>query len=375
MIAILAVVWLLCPCVRPAAAQSVSSRVVQVAVPGAVCAAVQEDAACLVVGVRSTGGYHLAMIPLDPRGNVLTGAMMRLAFAMPESLKTYTPYPLDMAWHPRYPLLYVWRDVSGLDVADTARHPVFREFDHLAVYSITGGVLQLVQGYARGTNYAWAQTPGRIALDPEGQRLFVPNLRDPVSGRTQIGYLVLNTNGLPVEVEGRVVPGVVDVADVRVNPTGFGFLVPTSRVAVFSSAYGPVTWDTENRRAALGCVPVRGAPANCFIGGHPKWTSVFGAAQNGGFVYRMEQVDGFLSLLPQVLTVPGAIFTAPPVAVPGKPDGLAFGGVNRIHFVPLDAAGRLVETFEEMAVNCPAVQAMAYARRWDRLYVAVEKLP
>jgi hypothetical protein len=200
-------------------------------------------------------------------------------------------------------------------------------------------------------------------------------LRDPVSGRTQIGYLVLDTNGLPVEVEGRVVPGVVDIGDVRVNPAGFGFVVPTSRVAIFSTAYGPVTWDTENRRAALGCVPIRGAPANCYLGGYPKWPAVFGAAQNGGLVYRVEQVDGFLTLLPQTLTVPGAIFTGPPVVVSGKPDRVAFGGVNRIHFVPLDAAGRLVETFEELTVNCPAVQALTYSRKFDRLYVAVEKLP
>lgn len=356
-------------------AQSISSRVVQVAVPGAVCATVQDDTARLVVGMRGAGDYQLAILPLDPSGNVLTGELARVVLPKTDTLKTYTQYPLDAVWHPRFPILYVWQDVTGPDVTDPAQNPVFREFNHLAVYTLTGGVLQLVQSYAQGTNYVWGQATGRIALDPEGKRLFLPNLRDPATGRAQIGYLVLNTNGLPIVVADRAEPAVVDVTDVRSNPSGFGFLAATDRVVIFSSIYGPVTWDTENRRAALNCVLVRSVPANCFVGGHPKLTAVFGAAQNSGLVYRVEQVDGFLTMLPQILTVPGAAFTAPPVVMPGNPDRVALGGVNKIHFLPLDATGRLTETFEELPVTCPAVQAMAYSRKFDRLYVAVEKLP
>ncbi|MBI2438401.1 MAG: hypothetical protein HYV36_06275 [Lentisphaerae bacterium] len=356
-------------------AQSVFSRVIQVAAPGAVCAAVQDDSARLVVGVRGTGDCHLAVFPLDPTGNVVSTGMTRLVLPKIAALKDYTPYPLDAAWHPRLPLLYVWQDVAGPEVAAPAKNPVFGEFDHLAVYSLTGGVLQCVQSYARGGNYAWGLSTGRIALDPEGKRLFLPNLRNAATGRSQIGYLILNTNGLPLVVEGRAEPAVVDVGDVRANPSGFGFLAVTSRVMIFSGVSGPVTWDTENRRAALGCLMVRGIPAGCFVGGRPEIAAVFGAAQHGSFVYRVAQVDGFLTLLPQVMTVAGAVFAAPPVVMPGKPDCLALGGAAKIHFLRLDNAGRMTEPVEELPIACPAVQALAYSRKFDRLYVAVERLP
>ncbi|MFA5042502.1 MAG: hypothetical protein WC381_07100 [Kiritimatiellia bacterium] len=359
----------------PGRAQSVFSRVIQVAAPGAVCAAAQDDTARLAVGVRGTGECHIAVFPLGPAGNVLTGGVARVGLPKIAALKDYTPYPLDMAWHPRLPLLYVWQDAAGPGAAVPANSPVFREFDHLAVYSLTGGVLQCVRSYARGSNYVWGQTTGRIALDPEGKRLFLPNLRDAKTGRSQIGYLVLDTNGLPVAVEDRVEPVAVDVGDLRANPSGLGFVVATPRAAIFSGIAGPVTWDTENRRAALNCLMVRGVPADCFVGAGAQSAAVFGAARNGNFVYRVAQVDGFLTMLPQVMTVAGAAFAAPPVAMPGKPDRLAIGGANKIHFLPLDAAGSLTEPVEELAVACPAVRALAYSRKFDRLYVAVEELP
>ncbi len=357
------------PC---ACAQSVSGRVVQVAVADAVCAAVRDasDAPRLAVGVRGTGDWHLAVMPLDQRGNVLTGATERIGFPQTEALLAYHPYPLDAAWHPRLPLLYVWRDLAGPAMVNPAPNPVVREFDHLAVYSLTGGVLRLVGSYARGSDYAWGQATGRMALDPEGKRLFLPNLQP-----ARIGYLVLLTNGLPLAVEGRADPVAVNVGRVGLNPPGFGFLAASDRVVIFSGSFGPVTWDTENRRAALNSVRVRGLTGKCFLGGHPQLAAVFGAAQNGGLLYRVEQADGFLTMLPQVLTIPGAAFTAPPVVWPGKPDRVIIGGVNKIHAVPLDAAGRLTDAYEELPVASRAVKALAYSRKFDRLYVAVEKLP
>lgn len=355
----------------PVHAQAFAGRVIQVAVSGAVFAVVQDDAARLVVGVRGTGECCLAVFPLDAAGNVLTGGMARVTLPRSAALKDYNRYPLDAAWHPRLPLLYVWQDVAGPDAA----LPALSEFDHLAVYSLTNGALQSVQSYARGSNYVWGQTTGRIALDPEGKRLFMPNLRDTSTGRSQIGCLVLDTNGLPIMVEGRVEPMVVDVGDARPNPSGFGFLVATNRIVIFAGMLGPVTWDTENRRAALACLMVRDTPGNYFVGAASKFAAVFGAAQGGDVAYRVAQVDGFLTMLPQVVTVPGAAFAAPPVVMPGKPDCLALGGTGRIHFLPLDDAGRLTKPFAELPVICPAVQALAYSRKFDRLYVAVEKLP
>lgn len=357
------------------AAGLASNRVIQVAVSGAMCAAVQDDSQRLVIGVRESNTVRLVMYSIDGRGHILLSTSNSVVMSKSDALKDYSPYPLDVIWHPRLPLCYVWQDVTGPSAQNPAKNPVFSEFDHLAVYSAADGSLQWIQSYARGKRYASRQTTGRIAVDPQGKRLFIPNMMSLAGDRAQLGYLVLDTNGLPVLVEGKAAPFAGDIMDIRSNPSGYGFVAPTDRAIIFSSAVGPATWDTDNRRAPLNQVLVRNLPVYCYLGGHPQWPAVFGAAVGGNILYRVEQAEGYLSLLPQTLVVSNATFTAPPVIMQAKPAHVAVGGVNKLHFLGLDGLGRLDGTTGEWPVNCPAVKAMAYSVKYDRLYVAVEKLP
>jgi hypothetical protein len=54
---------------------------------------------------------------------------------------------------------------------------------------------------------------------------------------------------------------------------------------------------------------------------------------------------------------------------------VAVGGVNRVHLIALDAQGRMKAERQDVSVQNPTITALAYSEKFDRLYVAVEKLP
>ncbi len=353
-----------------APAQGITDRVIRVAEPAATVAAVSDRLATLAVGVRGTNDYQVALFGLDARG-APTGAPQRLVLPVADSLKAYATYALGLAFHPRLPLLYVWRDIaypaSSGKAKTGATHP---EFDHLVVVRVApGGRAEVGPTYARDWTYAYGQASGRIAVDDLGRRIYLPNLATP---RSSVGYLRLDTNGLPRPVDGAVMPVTVDVADVR-GSTGLGFVALTNGVLLMAGWGGPALWDTGNRRAGCNTVSIRGAPVDCLVGGVPGGTSVYGAAAD--FAYRMEHADGYLTLMPQTISVPGASFSSPPVVMSAAPARVAVGGAGGVYLIPTDAEGRFAGAPERVAADAAFVRAMAYAERFDRLYVAVNRVP
>ena len=358
----------------------VDNRVVLVAAPGATCAAVHEKTQMLIVGHRAAEPFELSLFSLDGRGRLTKNKPMPVAMPLPESLATFNQYVLGVAIHPREDLLYVWRDIAGPKPGTPQAAEVFDLFDRLLIYRMerTGPVM--LARTCRGPRFAYEQTFGWIALDPEARRLFLPNLRDASSGASQIGYLPLGRNGLPQMVEteqGERVeaePISVDVSNLRGHPSGWGFFAPNADVVLFAGPRGVALWDTANRRGALGSFIVIEAPNDNFIGGHHAFPAVYGAGHGHSVAWRMTQVDGFFTLRPQALGVAGANFHSPPVVIPSKPPVLAIGGVNSLHLLSLDAEGRFTGQIAQIAVQCPEVRALACSQRFNRLYVAVEKL-
>lgn len=345
----------------------------QVVLPNSMCAALSDTHNILVVGHKILNGQHLTVYRLDASGGVAPGAATRVALPRSDALKSFENYPLSLAFHPTLPLLYVWQDIAGPDVGVPDQNPVFKEFDHLLVYAIKDGALQLVQAHARGPEFSYKQTLGSIAVNAGGNRIFMPNVRNPVpvSGYdASVGYFRLDAQGMPVKAAGATVARPVLVTPVMSYPIGCGFVCATQDTTIFGCHTGPATWDIENRRAPIAWFYFAGVATPVMITGHPKLPYIYGSTLGASYFYRMEHADGYLTMLPTRLSVGGAAFQASPVYL-SKRNKLAVGGVNSIYLVSLDAEGAFTKVVEAAALSEPSAHAYAYSEKFDRLYVAV----
>jgi hypothetical protein len=352
-----------------------SNRIVLVPASGALVAALNEAAGLLAIGDRGPDKYgRLSLYPLDAHGQPGSAEPVRVPLAPFPAAKDKPLLPLGLAFHPTLPLLYLWQDLREVKHGAPLEKAVLAELDHLIVFAVTPGALTPVFHAARGPMFAFGQTHGSIALDPAGRRLFLPNLRAPGERKAAIGYYDLGTNGLPLERDGELALGWIDVSPFRDQPTGLGFVPVSHRVVLFSGPHGPAAWDTENRLAPLNALPLLGVPAReNLVAGHPSLPIVYGAGIHG--LFGMEHAGGFPTQLPWKLLTPNASFLSPPTVMSRPPAFLAVGGKNHLWFAPLDAAGRFTGPAESMPVNDETVRALVYSARFDRLYVAVEKTP
>lgn len=353
-----------------------TGRWVQVALPGTACVAVSEKYRLAVFGHTGFPDNVLTVLPLDATGAVEPVPASRIVPEKPESLKAFTLSMPAAVFHPALPLLYVWRDVAyPFPSSGKAVNPVFRDFDHLAVYAVTNRTLALVGTYARGPAYEYGLQAGSLAVDPQGRRLFVPNIRDPRSGRCAVGYLPLTEAGLPLATEDAAAPASVDIAQFETFPAGKGWAVFNERVAITAGINGLLLWDTGNRLAFLSRVLLREWPGlSVAVGGHPAIPAAYFACTPR--VGMIETAEGYPTLLPRDKVVPDAVFTSPPVVQPGAPAGLAVGGVNAVYWIGIDkTSGRFDGRDSVIVVTNKAVRALASAPAWNRLYIPVEALP
>ena len=363
-----AVTCLLCAAAFTARAED--KRVVQVVASSASCAAVHDASQLLVFGHQGVPEYQLSVFHLDAKGNVTGDGPQYIVLPRPASMAEHASYALGLAFHPTLPLLYVWQDIQGPKAED-----VFAGFDHLIIFEIADGTLAPVGYHGRGPEYGYGQGVGHIALAPSGRGLFLPNLREPANNRAAIGRLALSAEGVPYTGEGEGVPLRVDVANFRGLPTGWGFVAGSDTVVVFRGNSSLATWDSEHRLAGISAVLTRGQWADSWIGGDPRFPAAYAAANGANLLVKMTQVDGYLSMLPQRLSVAGGNFRCPPVVMAKPPLKLAVGGVNALHLVPIDKAGDFTGEPETLALSAPYLRAIAWSDRFNRLYAAVEKLP
>ncbi len=264
----------------------VNGRIVLVPAPAATCAAVHEKTRTLFMGHRVAEPHQMSVFRLDERGRLAYAKPMLLSMPLPESLARFTQYVLGLAVHPKENLLYVWRDIEGVNPGTPQAAQVFDLFDHLLIYRLEQNGPALVARTCRGPRFAHGQIFGWVTLDPEARRLFLPNLRDPSSGASQIGYLPLGRDGRPQMIEteqGEQVesePVCVGVSNLRGHPNGWGFFAPNAEVVLFGGPRGAALWDTTNRRGALGAFIVIEAPNDNFIGGHAAFHAVYGAGHS-----------------------------------------------------------------------------------------------
>lgn len=369
-----------------------TNRISQVVVPHAAVCAVSERHSLLVVGAIGDAAEALWVYTLDENGVPLEASARAVPLPAPATLAGVGRAALALIFHPSQPLLYVWQDVSTqkLDVAQQAA--MYDTFDHLVVMTVTNAELVQKGGFARGPTFASGQTYAAITVPPDGSRVFLPNLRVPTSPPKEqqaVGYYDLDDAGMPVPVpvpikgsldghglnrfEQKMVATKIHLGQVQGYPIGYGFFAPSRRVLLFGGAYGPILWDTENRRGALAALYVRSMGTDVLIGGDPAIPAVFGATLGGDSMIRVELAEGFPTLAPQMITVSSAKFQSPPLVMPGRPHRLAVGDVNAVRIIPLDPENRLTAAAQVVPLIQDSVRAIAYSAKFQRLYVAVDR--
>ncbi len=374
------------------------ANLVPVTAPSARCVAVGETAGWLAFGHDKTyADAHVSLVKLDAKGNPAAYSIP-LKLPRPAGLVKHANYPLALAFHPKLPVLYIWQDIAlPYTNPEAPQPPDLKNFDHLHIYSVAKEQPELLASLCRGPEYVYGCAGGGLLADSSGSFLFVPNLKDPKnSGIFKFGRFSLDDAGLPkleakdaaLPVPARlkrlaelnaakpIVPHHITLTDYvtlfQMNPYGCGmsFWEAGRDVVIAGGHTGLIAWRPDNKRLTLSGLAFR-HHGNQLIAGHPQLPAVYATLFNTDLITRAEQVEGYLTLVPQTYKVPEANLLSPP-AVFDKGKKLAIGGRYRIYVLNLDDKGRCLPEVAPVPLLNPAVHALVYSQRFDRLYVSVE---
>lgn len=365
---------------------------------------------------EATNDPQVSVFRLDAQGEVGAAASIRLPSA--PKLASRRHYPLALAAHPKLPLLYVWQDVVAPAEGAPADDPKTDGFRHLHIYDISSAEPRLVQSAAEGEAFSRANYAGAIAFDRTAGRLFVPNMqrRTKLGFAPSIGYLHLADDGLVVPDTNETAEtaaggkgttpdrtaavtaaarkvyleqvrlGKVPERTVRQaasatstfgeSPCGLGFHNISDDITIVCGALGPVTWDEGNRRGQFNTYsfyPAVGIGYRYRMVAHPTLPVVFFTGLTSGFVFRVEHVDGFTTMLPQRGTMAPVIITSPPLLVGSRPL-LVCSSEGLLHLIGFDAEGAFNGERTDVALPSRKVEALAYSAKYDRLYTTVPEV-
>lgn len=319
----------------------------------------------------------LSVFKLDAQGEAGPATPIRLPRSAKLAARRH--YPLALAAHPNLPLVYVWQDVVAPKEGSPPADQKTDGFKHLHVYDISDSAPRLVQSTAEGELFSRGNYAGAIALDRTASRLFVPNLQHRLKTgnfASLIGYLRLRDDGTVAEQAGIASKnGPVTAPFFGETPCGLGFHNLSDTVTIVCGGLGPVTWDESNRRAqmnAYSLYPAYGAGYRYRMIVHPTLPTVFCTALSSPYIYRVEHVDGFMTMFHQRATLANLAITSPPVIVGNRPY-IAFQSLGFVHLVGFDSAGLYTGERTDIAVPSRKVEALAYSAKYDRLYATVEE--
>ena len=345
---------------------------------------------------------HVSVVKLDGKGTPLAYAMP-IKLHRPDALAKFPNQANGLAFHPKLPLLYVWQEIQIHYANPPAPQPpeLDKNFNHLQVFNVSGETPQLVFSLCRGLEFIYGQAGGAVAVDDSGSYLYVPNLREVKNaGSMRMGRYTLDADGLPVLPDGDkdakspaparakrlmelntanpVMPQIMTPIEYVYlfpnNGQGHGITFhPVGKEAVIAGIQqGFVTWRPEDKNATLSGLnlPYYGFTQFCV---HPTLPVLFATAsyQKVDSFYRVEHADGNLSLLPRQYIIPESRLSGPP-AVLSKSRKVAIGGQNLVYCVDLDDKGMPIGDVIQTRVPCPAVRALVYSVRFDRVYVGVD---
>jgi hypothetical protein len=372
------------------------ANLVPVTAPSARCIAVGEAAGWLAFGHEKTfPDAHVSLVKLDAKGNPAAYSIP-LKLPRPAGLAKHANYPLALVFHPKLPVLYVWQDIALPYTNPEAPHPPdLKNFDHLQIYSVAKEPPELLASLCRGGEYIYGSIGGALLAESGGKYLYVPNLKDAKnSGILRFGRFALDEAGLPklepkdaalplparlkrlneLNAAKPITPHQITLTDYvtlfPLNPFGCGmsFVEAGPNVVIAGGHTGLISWRPNDKRVTLSGLAFR-HHGNQLIAGHPP--AIYATLFNSDMVTRAEQVEGYLTLVPKTYKVPEANLFSPP-AIIDRGKKVAVGGRYRIYVLSLDDKGRFLPEVLQVPVMNPAVQALAYSPKFDRLYVGIE---
>ncbi len=385
----------------PVAAPARLDYVIPVMAHQALCAAVSDGLGLLAFGHDS--GFrdaHVSLVKLDPKGNP-AAYTVPIKLPRPDSLAKFPSYTLSVVFHPKLPLLFVWQDI-GLNYTNPVppQPPDWDKFDHLHIFSLAKETPELVTSLCRGSEYIFGRRGGSIGVDATGSYLYVPNMRElKNAGSLRIGRFPLDAEGLPLlpEVDAKQpflargkrlaeLNAAKPVSPPQLTPieylnlfnwTGQGnglSMVPVAKGVVLSTnGHGVFSWSPDDKLSPVHGLPLRIA-GETMLGVHPNlpvaFATTYKAAQADSF-FRIDQVEGTLTLLPKQFVLGDARLSGAPVVL-SKKSKLAVGGHYFVYLVSLDDKGFPVGEVVPCQVLNAMVRSLAYSEKFERLYVGVD---
>jgi hypothetical protein len=327
----------------------------------------------LAVAFAAGRPLSACLLDLDARGDLATG--MPLPLPMPEvgGRKGVTGEPVAVRFHPRKPLLYLWRR-QGVNAANVS------PFDHLVVFDVANPqAIGVVTTACSGAAYQSDLLPSALALDARARRLYLPNLQLPQDRKTALGYLALDERGLPVVRAGGE-PAVTIASTAATHgihrwPSGNGLVALGDRILLAAGWRGALYWDTNNRLAAMNGVAFPALPRDVvLLTASERW--IYAASQGADGLACIRHVNGYPTLLPQSHRLPHANFQSAPVLMTGRSPALALAGKHRLYLVGLTPEGDFSANDRTLEVAWLSEGApLAYSAQADRLYLPVEGWP
>jgi hypothetical protein len=381
--------------ITPEKLDAAPDYVTQVVVPDASCAAVSDALGLLVVGSQAPGDQQLAVFKLDAAGKP-SAEPVWLKLPKPEALAAKASYPLGVLFHPRLPVLYVWQDVDAPPVKGEKK-PLpaeYVEFDHLLVYGIKDGALELVQSSASGDGFKCGLKAGTVGLDFGAKNLFVPNAAGETADEAGIAFFALDAEGLPgetpeeaAEQKGKAVKNMTTSKGLKKTPravvlpkrlhtshyypSGTGWF-GGSDALIMGGYSGCMVADFHNGglRQTWFSIPI--LTGSCFATAHPTLPALYLCLHDHNHLYQVGQVNGIVTLLPQIATVAGTHLDGLPVVLT-KQSRLAVTEAKSLHLVGLKADGKLDGQDQMLPLPGGVGKGLAYSEKLGRLFVAVDK--
>jgi hypothetical protein len=380
--------------ITPEKIEAAPDYLTQVIVPDASCAAVNDAQALLVVGSKAVGEKQLAVFKLDTAGQPAAEPVW-LKLPKPDALAAKPNYPLGLLWHPRLPILYVWQDVDAPAAtgAKKALPNEYAEFDHLLVYGIKDGALELLQTTASGEGFKCGLKAGTVGLDHGAKNLFVPNATGETADEAGIAFFALDDEGLPGETaeeaadqkgkrvknltlakNGKTMKPVLLPKQLRTGhyyPSGTGWYAG-SEALIMGGYSGCMMADFHNGglRQTWFSIPI--LAGSCFLTGHPTLPALYMCLNDHNHLYAVAQVNGYVTLLPQIALVTGTHLSGLPVVLT-KQSRLAVTEARSLHLLGLKADGKFDGQDQMLALAGGVGKGLAYSEKLGRLFVAVDK--
>jgi hypothetical protein len=384
------------PAGTPMAILDTTPGLIRVAVPRATCAAVSDQFNILVVGSQSlkgSEGKELYVFKLGPNGEP-TGAPEILNTPKVPEVGDSPNQVLSLKFHPKLPLLYVWQDTDDKKIkrADA----VNEKYAHLLIYSVdAAGKLTFVAQGAVGMRFDMNNIWGDMAVGPQLDKLYVPNLRTPAkSNFTAVGYIGLDPKTGLIAMEESEEKDPTTKAPVIVKrekvklwplggygadsiPTGLGYVVGSEGTFTTNGYTTISSFDPENRQGwhvAYSMPYVSSSPIHISPHPNPKNWRFYAVTLGSAWVYSMPHADGQITGVPQIANVTGLTAYSPCVIMP-KRNQLAVGGGSMLCVVGLNPEGMLTKEAFAVKINSLTVRAVAYSDRADKLFVAENPKP